>query len=129
MKTSTPHGFVSQLMVYTLVMIGFSGSIGLGAVWLRHQISTTANATRVLDARIAEVDRRLTETTAAIEAESDPDVLLKRDADWHLGLGPPAPAQIVRMAADPAVQLASKRNRAALGEGAVRIVFPLADQR
>ena len=86
MKTSSTHAFVNQLLVYTLVMIGFSGSIGLGTVWLRHQISLTANATKVLDARIAELDRQVDETTTAIETERDPQVLLQRNADWHLGL-------------------------------------------
>ena len=36
MKKTDTHAFVNQLLVYTLVMICFSGSIGLGTVWLRH---------------------------------------------------------------------------------------------
>ena len=80
MKTSSTQAFVNQLLVYTLVMICFSGSIGLGTVWMRHQISLTANATKVLDARITEVERHLFETTTAIETERDPEVLLRRNA-------------------------------------------------
>ncbi len=129
MKIFTTQGFVSQLMTYTLVMIGLSTSVGLGAVWLRHQISVTANATKANDARAADVERRIAETTAAIEAESDTNVLLRRDAEWRLGLVPPTDAQIVRVAGDSVQHLAAKRNRALLGEGGARVSFPAGLQR
>lgn len=111
MHRSSNHAFVNQLLVYTLVMICFTGSIGLGTVWMRHQISLTANAAKVLDARIAEVERHINETTAVIEAEQDTAVLKRRNAEWRLGLVQPAPEQIVRVQGDPALQLAAKRNR------------------
>ena len=129
MKTSSTHGFVNQLVAYTLVMIGLSGSVGLGAVWMRHQISLTANAAKVLDARIAEVERHLAETTTAVETERDPNVLLRRNTEWHLGLVAPAQAQIVHVNEDPVMRLAAKRNRAVFGEGQVAVAFPLAAQR
>ena len=131
MKSSSTHGFVNQLMIYTLVMIGFSGSIGLATVWMRHQISLTANATRVLAARIADVDRRLAETTAAAEGERDPNVLLQRNAEWHLGLVPPSPAQVVHIAEDPVRHLAAKRDRGLFSDGAsaAKVSLPLAALR
>lgn len=129
MKVFTTKGFVSQLMAYSIVMIGFSTSIGLGTVWLRHQISVTANATRACDARAADVERRIAETTAAIEAECDPDVLLRRDAEWHLGLVAPTDAQIVRVAGDPVQHLATKRNLSRPSEGGARVSFPAGLQR
>jgi len=49
MKKTGNHAFVNQLLIYTLVMIGFSGSVGMGAVWLRHQISVTANRTKQIE--------------------------------------------------------------------------------
>ena len=70
MKPSDTHAFVNQLLVGTLAMILFSGSIGLGAVWMRHQISTTAQATRQIETTLAEVERRIAETTALIAAEA-----------------------------------------------------------
>jgi hypothetical protein len=63
------RAFVNQLLVYTLVMISLTGSIGLGTVWLRHQISVTANSTRVLEASVAEVERSMAETTIRVAAE------------------------------------------------------------
>jgi hypothetical protein len=129
MKTSSTQAFVNQLLVYTLVMICFSGSIGLGTVWMRHQISLTANATKVLDARITEVERHLFETTTAIETERDPEVLLRRNAAWHLGLVRPTPAQVVRVAEDPVRHLAAKRNRGLFSDNAVSVVFPVAPRR
>lgn len=129
MNTSASHGFVNQLLVYTLVMIGFSGSIGLGAVWMRHQISITANANRVLDARIAAVERHLAEATTAAETERDASVLLRRNAEWHLGLVPPSQTQIVHIGADPVLRLAAKRNRGLFGDGPATVSLPVAYQR
>lgn len=130
MKISAAHGFVNQLLVYTLVMIGFSGSIGLGTVWMRHQISLTANETKVLDARIAEVERHLAETTAAAEAERDFDVLLRRNAAWHLGLVPPSQPQIVRVGGDPVLRLAAKqRATLPISDRALTVSLPVVAQR
>ena len=119
------HAFVNQLLVYTLVMICFSGSIGLGTVWMRHQISLTANATKVLDARIAELDRRLNETKAVLEAEQDPAVLKQRNTEWHLGLAQPTPEQIVRLPEDPVQRLAAKHNRGLFNDGVSPVTVAL----
>ena len=129
MKASSSPGFINQLLVYTLVMICFSGSIGLGTVWMRHQISLTANATKQLDARLSAVERYLTETSAAAESERDANVLLRRNAEWNLGLVLPTQAQIVRVTEDPVMRLASKRNRSLFGERAATVAFPLALRR
>ena len=124
MKASN-HAYVNQLLVYTLVMICFSGSIGLGTVWMRHQISLAANATKVLDARIAELDRRLNETKAVLEAEQDPAVLKQRNAEWHLGLVQPNPEQIVHLPGDPVMRLAAKRNRGLFNDGVTPVTVSL----
>lgn len=129
MKISATHGFVNQLLLYTLIMIGFSGSIGLGAVWMRQQISVTANATKQLDARIADVERHLGEATTAAETERDTKILLRRNAEWRLGLAEPTPMQIVHVAGDPVMRLAAKRNRGLFGDGPARVEFPIAFQR
>jgi hypothetical protein len=126
MKASSSHGFINQLLIYSLVMICFSGSIGLGTVWMRHQISLTANATKQLDAQLSDVERHLTEATAAAETERDATVLLRRNAEWHLGLVAPNQAQIVYPPQDPVAHLAAKRNRGLYGDAAVSVAFPLA---
>jgi hypothetical protein len=119
MNRTSNHAFVNQLLVYTLVMICFTGSIGLGTVWMRHQISLTANATKVLDARIAEMERRVNETTAVMEMEQDPAVLKRRNSEWHLGLVQPSQEQIVRVSGDPVLRLAAKRDRALYTDSAL----------
>lgn len=129
MKAFTSHGFINQLLVYSLVMICFSGSIGLGTVWMRHQISLTANATKQLDARISAIERHLTEATAAAETERDTNVLLRRNAEWKLGLVPPNQAQIVHVTEDPVMRLAAKRNSTLFGDRSVTISYPLALRR
>jgi hypothetical protein len=124
MRTFATHGFVNQLLVYTVVMIGFSGSIGLGTVWMRHQISITANSTKQLAARIADVERHLEEATATAETERDANVLLRRNVEWNLGLVPPRPEQIIHVAKDPVLQLAAKRDRGLFGDAPAMVSIP-----
>lgn len=125
MKQSSNHAFVNQLLVYTLVMICFSGSIGLGTVWMRHQISLTANATKVLDARIAEVERRVGENTAVIEREQAPVVLKERNAEWKLGLVNPSKEQFVDVPGDAVRRLVAKHNRGLFTDGAMPVTVSL----
>ena len=125
MNRSSNHAFVNQLLVYTLVMICFSGSIGLGTVWMRHQISLTANATKVLNARIAEVERQVSETTAVIEREQDPAILKQRNAEWHLGLVNPTKEQFVDVPGDAVRRLASKHNRGLFTDGVTPVTVSL----
>ena len=96
-----------------------------GTVWMRHQISLTANATKVLDARIAECDRRLNETKAVLEAEQDPALLKQRNSEWHLGLMAPAADQIVRLPFDPVMRLAEKHNRGLFNDGVKSVTVSL----
>lgn len=123
MKQSSTAAFVNQLLVYTLVLICTSGSAGLGVVWLRHQISTTAGLIQRQEQRIRDVERRLAESSAAIEAEQSPELLVQRNEQWGLGLAPVKEDHVVRVAQDPERRLASKRNRGLFGDGAVLVKF------
>jgi hypothetical protein len=112
MQKNDRHAFVNQLLVYTLVMICFTGSIGLGTVWLRNQMAQTANNIKSFEYRTAELNRRLAETTAMIAAEQSPETLIRRNAEWRLGLAAPDyRTQIVRISENPEERLAAKRNR------------------
>jgi hypothetical protein len=110
MKKTETHGFVNQLLVYTLVMICFSGSIGLGTVWLRQQMAQTANRIRQMEVRSDAIERHLAETNASIAMESSSDVLAQRNAVWNLGLIAPKEAQIVRVTEPVEDRLARKRH-------------------
>lgn len=111
MNRTRNDAFVNQLLVYTLVMICFSGSVGLGTVWLRHQISLTANRSKMIEARIAEVERHWAEKKAAVETAQGPDMLKQRNAEWHLGLVPPKEPQVTRVSQDATQVLEAKNNR------------------
>jgi hypothetical protein len=113
------QAFINQLLVCLLVTFCFSGSIGLGTVWMRHQISLTANANKALELRIAEVERSLSETATFIETEQSSDVLRHRNAELKLGLVQPREEQFVRLAQDPDRYLAAKRNRMLFEDGAL----------
>lgn len=113
------HAFINQLLVCLLVTFCFSGSIGLGTVWMRHQISLTANANKALEQRIAEVERALAETATFLETEQSTVVLRRRNEDLKLGLVAPTEAQFVRVTQDPDRHLAAKRNRALFDDSAL----------
>jgi hypothetical protein len=121
MNKNNSHAFVNQLLIYTLVMICFSGSIGLGTVWLRHQISVTANTARVLESRIAEIERHIAETNTQIAGEQSPDVLARRNREWALGLVPPQNTQVVRVTGSPEQRLAAKNNADVFSSESVKL--------
>lgn len=118
--------FVNQFVVYALVAILGSSSIGLGTVWMRHQISIAANANKVLEASIADLERRIEETDSLIAAEQDPEVLNRRNAEWRLGLVAPDETQVRRVSDDAVMLLAAKHNRTLFGEVPATVSFRVA---
>jgi hypothetical protein len=111
MKRNDTHAFVNQILVCVLVTICFGGSIGLGTVWMRHQISLTAKSNRDLNASIAELDRRIAEMTARVESEQSNEILKQRNVEMRLGLVPVTEQQLVHVAEDPVRRLAARANR------------------
>jgi hypothetical protein len=61
--------------------------------------------------------------------ERDVNVLLRRNAEWKLGLVAPTQTQIVHVTEDPVMRLAAKRNSGLYGERTPSIAFPLALRR
>jgi hypothetical protein len=110
MNKSATSAFINQLLVYTLGMLVFTGSIGFGTVWLRHEISLAANRNKTLQSHLDEVQRRLDEVTAEIAAVQTPDALIRLNSSLRLGLDTPRQEQIQYVAADPELALAAKRN-------------------
>ncbi|MBI5688506.1 MAG: hypothetical protein HZC55_00305 [Verrucomicrobia bacterium] len=80
--------FANQLLVGLIVAICFGGSIGLGTVWMRHQISVTAKDNRDLAAQIARLERLIDEKKTIIETEQAPDKLRTLNVTLGLGLVP-----------------------------------------
>ena len=110
MNKSPTSAFINQLLVYTLVMLVFTGSIGFGMVWLRHEISLAANRDKNLQAHLDEVQRHLDQLTAEIAAVQTPDALIRLDSSLRLGLDTPRQEQIEYVAANVEQRLAAKRN-------------------
>jgi hypothetical protein len=110
MNRSTANAFINQVLVYTLVMLVFTGSVGFGTVWLRHEISLAANRNKTLRARFDQVQRHLDQVTAEIAAAQNPDALLRLDSSMRLGLDLPRQEQIERVPGDVEQALAAKRN-------------------
>ena len=111
MKPPPARAFVGQLITLTLLLLVFSGSLGLGAVWVRQEISGTANRSHVLQNKIAEVERRLDEVNAEVAAALNPHALLRQNVAMNLGLLSPREIQVMRVDGSPELRLASKRNR------------------
>ena len=124
MRRNQPHAFVNQILAYSLFAICLSGSIGLGTVWMRHQISLAANANKALEAKIAEVERQVQEVSAANAAERDPVNLNRRNAEWRLGLVAPEEARMQRITENAVGRLRSRQNR--FGEGASAVAIRVA---
>ena len=125
-RKASSQAFVNQFMVYALVAICTSASIGIGTVWMRHQISLAANENKVLEASIADVERRIEETDASISAEQDPAVLNRRNTEWQLGLVPPGETQVRRISEDPVMRLAAMHNRRLFGDGPATVSLSVA---
>ena len=91
-------------------MIGLSGSVGLGTVWLRHQISLAANETKRLELETTQLERRVAEFRALIAAEQSPEMLERKNVAMRLHLAPPREAQLVRVSESPEQLLLARRN-------------------
>lgn len=82
------QAFVNHLLVCLLVTMTFGGSVGLGIVWMRHQVSVTAKANAALLAEIREVNRRSDDIEAEIRTQQRPELMRVRNIEWQLGLVP-----------------------------------------
>lgn len=106
------QAFVNQLLVCLLVTMTFGGSIGLGTVWMRHQISVTAKANRALAAEINEVNRRSDALEALIRTEQRPELLRQLNIDtFRLGLVLMNEVPIVHVIDNVGQQMVERANR------------------
>ena len=111
MKPPHANTLDNRVIFLTLFLLVFTGSLGLGAVWMRQEISQAANESRLLHARLADIERRLDEVNAQVAAAVNPDALLRQNRTMHLALAAPREVQVVRIGESPEIRLAAKRNR------------------
>ncbi len=114
MKPPPPNALVNKAVALTLFLLLFAGTLGLGAVWVRQEIFATANRSRVLQADIADVTRKLDEVRALIATAESVASLLDRNQSLGLALATPRELQVVRVEQDPTLELTRKRNAEAL---------------
>jgi len=89
----------------------FSGTLGLGAVWVRQGISGTANRSHSLEVKIADIERQLDEVNAEVAAALNPETLLRQNEVMRLGLVSPREIQVQRVSESPELRLMAKGNR------------------
>jgi len=100
---------LNSVFLLTLVLLAYLGAIGFGVVWLRHNISVTANANKALELRTMEVQRRLAEVSAEVATATSPEQLLRQNAQLQLDLVQPREEQVKRPPGDVERLLAAKR--------------------
>ena len=126
MKTSDTQAFVNQLLICFLVTICAGGSIGLGTVWMRNQISVVANANRALAAQIVDVERRVAATKSLVDVEQSQEMLRQRNAEWHLGLVLVSDSQVISVSEDPTRALVARGNRGLFNDRPASVSFRVA---
>jgi hypothetical protein len=109
MNKTGSQAFVNQLLVYTLVTICLSGSVGLASVWMQQQIATASNSIKQIEVRTAELERRQREINTEVAQEQSVVRLEQRNKEWRLGLVQPTEQQIERIYESPEHRLARKR--------------------
>ena len=111
MKPPPTPGLVNRVIALTLLLLTFTGTLGLGAVWMRQGISQIANSNRALEDQITQVERRLDHVNAEVAAAVNPDALLRQNTFMRLALAAPRELQVVRVAGSAELRLAAKRNQ------------------
>ncbi len=111
MKPPPANIHINRLIALSLLLLLFSGSLGLGAVWVRQEISQTANRSRSLVVKIADVERRLDDVNTAIAVAVSPNALDRQNEAMRLGLAFPKEAQVVRLEGSPELHLLERLNR------------------
>ena len=111
MRPPPPNALVNKIVALTLCLLVVSGTLGLGAVWVRQEIFSSANRSSALKGQIADVERRLDEVVAGVAIAENPATLIRCNETMRLGLVSPREIQVERIAGSPELQLAAKRNR------------------
>ncbi|MEY2882042.1 MAG: hypothetical protein RLZZ15_4422 [Verrucomicrobiota bacterium] len=126
MKSPAATAFLHQFVVYVVLTTVIAGSLALCIVWQRHENARLANANRTAKARLADLDRRITQSVSLVEGEKSSDVLQRRAREWQLGLAAASGAQVQRVLEDPMRRLARRRGRELLGESPAPLTLTVA---
>ncbi|MGH8020497.1 MAG: hypothetical protein ACREIA_19865 [Opitutaceae bacterium] len=108
-KSRPTGGVVNSLFLLTLFMLAYMAAIGFGTVWLRYEISVTANTNMGLEAGIADAQRRLSEADAEVAFAESPAELLKQNEALGINLIQPREDHVIRESDDVERRLAARR--------------------
>jgi hypothetical protein len=122
MKTPSASATLNKLIALSLLLLLFTGSIGLGAVWVRQEISRTANRHKGLERQLADLGRQLDEMAAEIASASSPEALQRQNDAMRLGLVRPREEQVQRVDISPELLLA-RRNTEGIAFGTAPVAF------
>ncbi len=111
MTRQEPTSLLNRLLVITILFLVFAGSIGFATVWLRHQISVAANNNKMIELRLTDLQRRVSEVNAQVAVAVSMENLLSKNDDLNLGLMRPLEDQVVRIHEDVEMRLAKKSNQ------------------
>ena len=117
MKKKSP-AFANQLLLCVLVTFCTGGSVGLAAVWMRHQISVTARSNRDLAAEVARLERLIDEQKTLLETEQAPDKLRGLNAAMRLSLVPMSELPVLQVTENVIERMARRATRGPLIETA-----------
>ncbi|MSU49980.1 MAG: hypothetical protein EXS37_12990 [Opitutus sp.] len=108
---NTSCASVHPLLLCALVTIGFGGSIAIGTVLMRHQISTTANVNRSLKSDWERIERLVDGKKTVVETELAPDKLRELNSSMRLGLVPMNEVSVVHVTDNTTARLAARAAR------------------
>jgi cell division protein FtsB len=123
MKVPSSRALRHKLVALSLLWLLFFGSSGLYAVWVRQEISRTANRNKTLERKAADLDRRLDAVATAIAMAGSPEALLAQNNRMRLGLVRPSEEQVQRIEVSPELLLVAKRNQESVALTAPRLAF------
>jgi hypothetical protein len=101
---------LNRVLLWSFLLLVYAGVIGFGTVWLRHQIAISANENKVIERRIVEIERILSQVNSELAVALSPDYLIGRNRELDLRLARPVETQIVRIRDDVEMRLVIKRN-------------------
>ena len=96
-KNRAANQILNRIIVYSLLILALVGGFGVVTVWMRHQISQSANSLQALEQQIREERRELAQLEVELTLAMSTDKLIYLNRSLELGLREPAYTQIVHV--------------------------------
>jgi hypothetical protein len=100
-RSSHDSNYMPQIFVLLALNLLTATAGGLGILYMRQEISASADRIRATQVAISDTERRLQYVNVQIAEATAPEILKRRIAELSLNLVPPDREQVVRMPALP----------------------------